>query len=143
MNSKIFGLTMRAFAVWIVLICTEFLHGIARVILLQQFAGDLRARQIAVFTGILIILAIAYFCIEWIHAASNFQLFFVGCLWFLLTFPFEILLGRLLNLSWDRIFSDYDILQGGLMPIGLLFLTLSPLMAAKLKKCFANKYSVI
>jgi hypothetical protein len=58
---------------------------------------------------------------------------FVGLLWLVLTVGFEILLGRLLNLSWARIFSDYDLRNGGLMPIGLLFLIFAPLIAAKLK----------
>ena len=38
-----------------------------------------------------------------------------------------------MQVSWQRIASDYNLLQGGLMPIGLLFLALSPLIAAKIR----------
>jgi len=47
---------------------------------------------------------------------------------------FELVLGRLvMHLSWERIASDYNLLQGGLMPIGLIVLTLSPLLAGSLR----------
>ncbi|MGL4881608.1 MAG: hypothetical protein ACRC8K_11140, partial [Waterburya sp.] len=55
-------------------------------------------------------------------------------LWLGLTVGFEIMLGRfVMGLSWERIASDYNLLQGGLMPLGLLVLTLSPLIATKVR----------
>ncbi|HVE58438.1 MAG TPA: hypothetical protein VNB22_16515 [Pyrinomonadaceae bacterium] len=127
---------LRGFAVWLAIIAAEFLHGTLRVLFLQPFVGDFRARQISVFTGILIILTISYLCAGWLRAENSLQLFLVGLLWLVLTVAFEISLGRLLNLSWERIFSDYDLRNGGLMPIGLLFLIFAPLIAAKLKRKF-------
>jgi len=47
-----------------------------------------------------------------------------------LTLTFEIVGGRLVGLSWDRILSDYNIRRGGLLPLGLLAVTLAPLLAA-------------
>jgi hypothetical protein len=41
-----------------------------------------------------------------------------------------------MHLSWDRIFSDYRIADGGLMPIGLLVLALAPLLAEKIRRAF-------
>ena len=35
--------------------------------------------------------------------------------------------------SWSRIASDYNLFQGGLLPIGLLVLTAAPLIAAKFR----------
>lgn len=134
MLNGFFSIFWRGFVVWLIIIFAEFLHGTLRVLLLQPFAGDFRARQISVFTGILIILTISYFFVGWLRASNNSQLFLVGLLWLVLTVAFEISLGRLLNLSWERIFSDYDIRNGGLMPIGLLFLVFAPLIAAKLKR---------
>ena len=37
------------------------------------------------------------------------------------------------GLSWERIASDYDVPHGGLLPFGLIVLTLWPLIAAKLR----------
>jgi len=118
----------RGLLVWLLLMAVESLHGIARRILLEPYFGDFRAHQIAVFTGSVLILAIASLCVRWIGATTKGQLLGVGGLWLVLTVAFEIGLGRLMGLSWERIGSDYDLLHGGLMLIGLLVLTLSPLL---------------
>jgi hypothetical protein len=45
---------------------------------------------------------------------------------------FEIAFGRYVaHAPWSRIASDYDLLHGGLLPIGMLVLTAAPLIAAK------------
>jgi len=55
--------------------------------------------------------------------------------WLLLTVAFEILFGRfVMGLTWKRIGTDYNVAQGGLMPLGLLWLLFSPLLASKLRE---------
>lgn len=136
MNEGILFVLLRGLEVWLVIICAEILHGTARVTFLQPLTGDFRARQIGVFTGILIILAVSYLFVGWLRAADRRQLLGVGLLWLVLTAAFEISLGRLMGFSWERIFSDYDLANGGLMPFGLLFLVFAPLIAAKLRNRF-------
>lgn len=122
----------RAFAVWVVIIAAETVHGILRTLILQPVVGDFRARQIAVFTGVIIILAVVYLFIPWLGGTSTPGLLLVGLLWLVLTVLFELGLGRLiLRLPWDRIASDYDLSRGGLLSIGLMFLLLSPLIASR------------
>jgi hypothetical protein len=100
----------RAFLVWLVLIGAETVHGILRTLFLQPVVGDFRARQIAVFTGAALILAVSYAFGPWLRATSTAQLLGVGFLWLALTLLFEVTLGRLLlPLSWDRIASDYEL----------------------------------
>ncbi len=140
MNGKNISVFWRAVQVWTIIIFAEFLHGILRTVFFQPLAGDFRARQIGVFTGILIILTISYFFVGWIRAGNNRQLFLTGVLWLVLTVAFEISLGRLLNLSWERIFEDYDIANGGLMPVGLLFLMFAPLIVMRLRNKFPIRY---
>lgn len=123
---------VRGFLVWLVIIFAESLHGTARRFFLEPYVGEFRASQIAVFTGVAIILAIAWASVRWLHARSRSQLLGVGLLWLVLTLGFELLLGRLiLGYSWERIGAEYNLLKGGLMPIGLLVLTVSPLVVAK------------
>lgn len=129
----------RGAAVWLVIIFAEFLHGILRILFLEPLVGDFRARQIAVFSGMLIILIIAYFFVDWLRAENDRQLLLAGLLWLVLTPLFEISLGLLLNLSWERIFSDYDIFNGGLLGVGLLFLLFAPLIASRLRQNFRAK----
>jgi hypothetical protein len=72
--------------------------------------------------------------VKWLHAANNAQLLQVGVMWVLLTVGFEIVLGRcVFGYSWSRIAADYNLLQGGLMSIGLVVMVFSPLIAAKVR----------
>lgn len=127
---------LRGLLIWAIIILAESIHGIARALLLEPHVGDFKARQIAVFTGSAIILAIAILFIRWLRAKMASELIQIGLLWLCLTVAFEVLLGRgIMKYSWDRVVSDYNLFEGGLLPIGLLVLTLSPLMAAKLRGC--------
>lgn len=129
-----FGEFARAFAVWLVIIAAETVHGIIRVTLLGPLTGDFRARQIGVFTGALMIFIISFLTIRWIGSRWTGRLLRIGLFWVVLTVLFEIALGRLvLGVTWERILSDYDLAQGGLMSFGLVFMALSPLLAAKLR----------
>jgi hypothetical protein len=126
---------LRSFAVWVLIMVAETLHGLARVVFLQPHVGDFKARQIAVFTGSAMILAIAVASVRWIGAASVAALLGIGLFWLGLTLGFEILLGRvLMGYSWERMASDYNLLKGGLLPMCLLVLTMSPLLAARVRR---------
>jgi hypothetical protein len=125
----------RSLAIWIVLMLAEITHGILRAILLVPWVGEFRSNQIGVFTGSVIILVIVYFTIRWIGATGRWAPLVVGAIWLMLTVAFEVLFGRLVvKVSWERIASDYNLLQGGMMPIGLLILFFSPLVALMLRK---------
>ncbi|MHB0960521.1 MAG: hypothetical protein ACYC0X_31035 [Pirellulaceae bacterium] len=124
----------RAITVWLVLIVAEILHGIARGIFLVPHVGEFRSSQIGVFTGAIIILVIAIVFVRWMGATRPAQLLTVGFLWLALTLTFEILFGRfVVGASWEQIAADYNVLQGGLLPFGMLILLLSPLIAWKVR----------
>lgn len=120
----------RAFGVWLIIIACETCHGILRNLFLAPRIGDFRARQTGVFIGMLLIFLISLLLIKFIKAGNKKQLLLTGVIWAFLTFLFEVALGRILHFSWDRILSDYNLANGGLMPLGLLFMALSPLLAA-------------
>ena len=57
-----------------------------------------------------------------------------GCaLWVVLTLIFEFTLGYFFGYSPERILSDYNIAEGGLMLFGVLFMLFAPALAAKLR----------
>jgi hypothetical protein len=120
--------------VWLLLMMAEVVHGIARTLWLAPVVGDFRARQMAVFTGSLLILLIASFTIRWMRVPKPSLLLPIGVLWVVLTVTFEIGLGRLvLGFPWDRLASDYNLVEGGLLPIGLVVMALAPFIAARLR----------
>jgi hypothetical protein len=124
----------RAIAVWFVLILAEIVHGIARGVLLVPYVGEFRSGQIGVFTGSLIIFAIAVGSVRWLGASRPSELLGIGVLWFGLTLAFEVLFGRfVVGASWERLAADYNIIEGGLLPFGMALLLLSPLLAGKVR----------
>ena len=127
-------IVIRSLAVWLLIIVAEIVHGILRAVLLVPIVGEFRSNQIGVFTGSAIILVIAYLTIRWIGAKRPIELLLVGFIWLVLTVAFEIFFGRLvLGLDWENIFAGYNIAKGGLMPLGLLILLFSPMMASTLR----------
>ena len=126
-------LAARAFAVWLLLITGEVVHGIVRTLVLTPVVGDFRARQLGVFTGSLLILLITALTIRWIRASWARTLLMIGSAWVILTVAFEISLGRMMSYSWERLGSDYNMLEGGLLPIGFVIMATSPLIAARLR----------
>ena len=94
-------IAIRAITVWLILIVAEILHGIARGIFLVPHVGEFRSSQIGVFTGSMIILAIAVVFVRWIGATRPAHLLIVGFLWLALTLAFEILFGRFVCVASD------------------------------------------
>ena len=128
---------VRGLVVWFVLMGAEFLHGIARAIWLVPVVGDFHARQIGVATGTIMNLTVAVLFIRWIRPARVADAIVVGAAWLALTLVFEIAFGRLvIHATWERIGSDYDLIHGGLLPLGLLALAITPLIAAKVRHTF-------
>jgi hypothetical protein len=124
----------RALIVWLIIMCVEFIHGILRTVLLVPQVGDFQARQIAVFSGSILIFIITCLLVRWMHADTTRALVFIGFVWLVLTLLFELSFGRfVLHLPWHRLLEDYNIVRGGLLPFGMIFLTFSPLIAAKLR----------
>jgi hypothetical protein len=126
---------VRSLVVWCLFILAESLNGTIRNFWLIPALGDRPAHLISFVTGSILILTIATLCIRWLKARSATQLLRIGLLWVLLMLGFEISLGRfVLGYSWERILADYNLVQGGLMPIGLVLVLFSPLIATQLRQ---------
>ena len=133
MNDKWTTLIRRGLVVWVVIIIVEMSHGMVRQIVLEPLIGDFRARQVSVLVGSALIIGITFIFVRWLKGSSVFDFVLIGILWVGLTVGFEIVLGRFaMNLSWERIASDYNVAAGGLMPLGLFVMLAAPLMFAKL-----------
>lgn len=125
---------LRALIIWFAIAVAEVLNGIVRVRFLNRRVGDRRARRIAVFSGSVLILAIAWWAVPWIGARSVGELLGVGGVWLVLMMAFDIAFGRFVfRASWARIAADFDVRKGGLLGLGMLILFAAPLLAAKLR----------
>ncbi len=121
----------RALATWFFIAVAESIHGILRRIFILPVIGDLRAHQVGMLVGCLIIFAVAWACIRWIGARTFSEQLKVGAFWIVLMAIFEVSLGLSFGYSQERIFSDYNIVDGRLMIFGMMFMLFAPALAAK------------
>lgn len=124
---------IRAVAAWLLIMLAESVQGVLRRLFLVSWIGLQRASQVGVLVAIVLIAVVAVASARWIGLRRAGSLLMVGALWVLLSLAFEIGLGRALGYGWDRIFADYDLSRGGLMPLGLLAMLAAPLVAARIR----------
>ncbi len=122
----------RALAIWLLLMLVETLHGILRALFIVPLIGQIRANQIGVAIGSFLILTVTLIAIKWIGPVRTSELLTVGSIWVILTLAFEIGLGYAFG-GWDRVLMDYDPRQCGLMPLGLVIMLFSPLIARRIR----------
>lgn len=106
-------------------------HGAVREIFIAPGIGALRARQLGVLIGSLIVLLIAWACARWMSLPGRRAQFLVGGFWVVLTVAFELAVGRAMGLGWSRILSDYNPSQGGFMLLGLAVMFIAPWLTRK------------
>jgi hypothetical protein len=105
-----------------------------RTSFLAPVLGDFRARQVSVFTAVVIIFTITWLTMRWMRAAltsngSSRPWFIIGAIWVVLTLIFEFALGLSLGMSWARMLEDYDVTNGGLMCFGIAAMFVTPWVA--------------
>jgi hypothetical protein len=122
---------LRALAVWLLFMAAESVQGALRRVLAGPEV-EFAVRQASVVVGALVIFALAWACRRWMGLRTAGGALAIGGLWVLLTLAFEFALGRLLGLGWDRLLEDYDLTRGGLMPLGLLAMALTPWLVQRL-----------
>jgi hypothetical protein len=123
----------RASLTWMLIVLAETLHGMSREIFIAPLLGDWRARQLGVPVGMLIF-AIAWLTAGWMGAGSPRAQLRVGAYWVAMTLAFEFALGRATGASWSRILEDYNPARGGFMILGMAFLFLAPMLAARWRR---------
>lgn len=121
----------RALATWFFIAVAESIHGILRRIFILPVIGNLRAHQVGMLVGSLIIFAVAWACIRWIGARTFSEQLKVGTSWMLLMAIFEVILGLAFGYSQELIFADYNIVEGRLMIFGMIFMLFAPALAAR------------
>lgn len=123
------------------IILAETAHGMVRELFMAPAIGDLHARQIGVLTGSVIVLGVAWLTARWLDARTRRLQFAIGTLWVALTLTFEILVGRAIGASWERIISDFNPARGGFMLAGLAILFFAPWFTARLRGIDSGSHS--
>lgn len=131
MNSSVI---VKALAVWLLIAAVEMLHGITRARLLAPRVGDLRSRQIGVFTGSVLFYLIAFWTLEWVGPATAVEAFVIGAAWTLLMVMFEFSVGHFVfQFPWKWLFNDFNLLKGRLLAVGMVLLFFCPYWVGRMK----------
>lgn len=123
----------KAILAWLLIALAETINGTIRVLFITPIIGQRLAHQAGFFIAIALILFIAWLTAPWIKAITFKSQLLVGFLWLILMLIFEFGLSYILGYSWDYLLADYNLLQGGLMPFGLLIMLLAPIFGARLR----------
>ena len=119
---------------WLGLAVIGVFNGFLRNSLYSDSLGPLRAHQVS--TIIMIILIGVYtwlFSLVWKLQSAN-QALTIGAIWFFLTIIFEFIFGHyIVGHSWSRLFHDYNILEGRIWSLVLLWILFAPLVVYKVR----------
>ncbi len=118
---------IKALMVWAVIAAGEIINGNIRVRLLQRRYGIHRAKQLSLFTGIVIFSAITWLSLSWVGPADLYQCFGIGLTWTALMILLDIYFGKFIfHYSWRRIAEDFNPKKGNLLGAGMLLLFFCP-----------------
>ena len=119
---------------WLGLAVLGVLNGTLRNYLYAEALGELPAHQVSTVTLILLIGIYTWiFNIIW-RPESIVQAFTIGAIWLILTILFEFIFGHfVMGHPWSRLFYDYNILEGRIWSLVLLWTLIAPLVIYKIR----------
>lgn len=131
MNTKII---IRALLTWILFIPIAILNGILRNDVYQQYTGELLGHQISTITGSIAFVALVYLMMgKLVKDLEGKHLIWIGLVWIAMTICFEFPFGHyVIGHSWQKLFHDYNILEGRIWILFLLVCACSPLIVKKM-----------
>ena len=125
---------LRYFVAWFPIIILAFANATIREAVYKRYVSELAAHQISTLT--LGILAGIYVWVLSRHLKlqSSGQAVGVGLMWLVMTVIFETALGRYVSGNpWRQVLRDYNILEGRVWSLFLLWLTVSPYVFYRIK----------
>ena len=123
---------LRILFVWALIAVAETAMGAVRHMLVSPQA-EFAVRQAAVFVSLGVTFAITWLALPWMRLKTQAGALAVGAVWAAFTVAFDLILGQALGFGWDRLLEDYDLAHGGMMPVGLLLMVLTPWAALRLR----------
>lgn len=123
-------LLLYTFGIWFLLAILAILNGLFRNSLIEPKVGEYAAHIISTFLLVSIILVVVYLFISRIKFVyTKTDLLLIGVIWLILSILFEFVFGHyVLDISWDILFSGYNILKGRISILVPLVVFLSPLL---------------
>ena len=118
---------------WLLMPIIGIINGTIRQYAYSNALGELRAHQVSTVTGIFLFgLYIWALTLLW-KIRSSAEAITIGLIWLTLTIAFEFLFGHyVMKHPWSRLLHDYNLFEGRLWVLVLLWVTLAPYVFHKL-----------
>jgi len=125
-------LTLKAIAVWLLILACAVLNGGLREAWLVPALGTPAALVLSGVLLSIVILAVSLLLVPRLGRLATGQCLYVGLLWLCLTLAFEFGFGRLVqHQSWQRLLEAYTFKDGNVWPVVLVVVFLAPLLAVR------------
>lgn len=126
-------LYVKSLGIWLLLAASAILVATFRVeVLLAQF-GEQTAHQLGTLIFLIIQFIIIYFFINKMRIKETKTLLTIGIFWIVITIIFEFIFGHyVMGHPWQKLFSDYNLLNGRLWVLVLVNNIVAPLISGKI-----------
>jgi hypothetical protein len=119
---------------WLGLVIVAILNGVLRVKGYSPYMSELAAHQLSTVIGLSLFgiffwILTGAFCLR-----SSEQALGIGAMWLVLTILFEFVFGHfVMGHPWRKLFTDYNILEGRLWSLVLLWTFIGPYVCFKIR----------
>jgi hypothetical protein len=122
-------------AAWLLMPIIGIINGTIRQYGYMKALGELRAHQVSTLTGILLFgLYVWALSLIW-RIQSSAEAIAIGIVWLTLTIVFEFLFGHyVMKHPWSRLLHDYNIFEGRLWVLVLVWITAAPYVFHRLSR---------
>ena len=120
---------------WFLLAIVATANGVVRQSSYGKTISDLAAHQISTVTGILATGAVVWWLSRIWPIESSRQAWTIGVIWLILTIGFEFGFGHFVaGHSWEKLLADYNILNGRVWSLFLVWVAVMPFVFFKLSR---------
>lgn len=122
------------FLLWFPMVVIAIINGTIRQLFYTNFFNELHSHQLSVLSGISLFTVYIWIITGIWKIESSNQAIFIGLMWLGMTIIFEFLFGHyVMGNSWEELFADYNLLNGRLWVIVLLWTAVSPFIFFKVR----------
>lgn len=120
---------------WFLLAVVAIINGIVRQSTYGKSISELAAHQISTATGVLATGVVVWLLSRAWPLESSSQAFIIGLCWFLFTIIFEFGFGHFIaGHSWQKLLADYNVMNGRVWSLFLIWVAVMPYVFFKLGK---------
>ena len=119
---------------WFGIVVLGLANATIRQVVYARYVSELAAHQISTLTFAILVGIYAWASSGFLNLPSPGEAIGVGLMWMILTILFEFALGRyVVGDPWGKLLADYDLLQGRVWGLFVLWVGLAPYVFYRIK----------